>query len=66
MEISTIPEAEYELKLASGKVVKWVGRGGVDAAERYVDCFQDAAVVAWRSIPYGVFPWPAGGRGIIG
>lgn len=41
-------EKPYELKLASGKVVKWTGTDGVNAAERYVDCVRDAEVVAWR------------------
>jgi hypothetical protein len=38
----------YELKLASGTVVRWQGSSGVSAAERYVDCHRDAVVVAWR------------------
>ena len=41
-------EREYELKLANGKRVKWVGTDGVDAAERYVDCHRGATVTAWR------------------
>ncbi len=40
-------EREYELKLATGKVVKWTGTSGEDAARRYVDCVP-ATVVAWR------------------
>lgn len=46
--------ATYELKLASGKVVKWEGKDGVDAAKRYVDCNREAVVIAWRYPPHGL------------
>jgi len=59
-------EREFELKLATGKIVKWTGKTGVNAAHNYVDCVQDATVVAWREIQYGIFPYPPQGRGIIG
>jgi len=49
-------EKEYELKLASGKVVIWHGKDGINAAERYVDCKRGETVIAWRNYPrYGVF-----------
>jgi hypothetical protein len=38
----------FELKLATGKIARWPGRDGPDAARRYVDCHRDAVVVAWR------------------
>jgi len=48
-------EREFELKLASGKVVVWSGKDGINAAERYVDC-NGGTVIAWRDYPkYGVF-----------
>jgi hypothetical protein len=46
----------YELLLQGGKVVKWDGSDGKNAAERYVDCHREAAVVAWREPRYGFFP----------
>jgi hypothetical protein len=45
--MSTV-ETRYELKLADGRVVTWLGRGWEDAASRYVDCHRTAVVVAWR------------------
>lgn len=49
-------EREWELKLATGQVVVWSGISGPDAAQRYVDCHREAAVVATRSYPrYGLF-----------
>ncbi len=42
-------DQEFELKLATGKVVVWPGKGAVNAAHRYVDCHTDAEVVAWRA-----------------
>lgn len=41
-------EQEFELKLASGRVVKWLGKNGEDAAYRYVDGFPGTTVIAWR------------------
>jgi hypothetical protein len=41
-------EAEFELKLADGGTAKWVGRGGLDAAKRYVDSHPGEVVLAWR------------------
>lgn len=41
-------ERTYQLKLATGKVVTWVGRDGENAARRYVDAHRDAVVVATR------------------
>ena len=50
---------EYELKLSNGKTVVWEGKDGINAAERYVDCFRDATVIAWRDYPrHGIFPCP--------
>lgn len=37
----------YEIKLASGKVVTWQGRDGVDACKSAADCLRET-VVAWR------------------
>jgi len=50
-------ESEYELRLSGGKVVKWTGSDGVNAAERYVDAHQGTSVIAWREISHGVFPY---------
>ena len=47
-------QEEYELKLANGKVVTWVGQDGPDAAFRYADCHHDTTVVAWRTPRYQV------------
>lgn len=47
--------SRYELKLATGKVVQWDGKDGINAAERYVDCHRAATVVAWREIRHGLF-----------
>ena len=41
-------EREYELKLANGKTVVWVGDGPIEAAKCYVDCHREATVIAWR------------------
>lgn len=41
-------EQKFELKLASGKVVTWMGGSGEDAARRYVDSHRSEVVVAWR------------------
>lgn len=48
-------EKTYELKLASGKVVKWEGKNGIDAAQRFVDCHRTEAVVATREVQHGLF-----------
>jgi hypothetical protein len=50
----------YELLLQSrdgkpGKVVKWDGTDGTNAAERYVDMFRTESVVAWREVRHGLF-----------
>ena len=50
-------DREWELKLASGKMVTWIGKTGEDAAWRYVDCHRDATVVAYRQgNRTGIFP----------
>lgn len=41
-------EYEFELKLANGKIVKWVGANGEAAAIRYAANDPGAVVVAWR------------------
>jgi hypothetical protein len=38
----------FEPRLADGRVVEWDGTDGPEAARRYVECFKDAVVVAWR------------------
>ena len=43
----------FDLKLASGRVVQWEGKDGKDAAKRYVDCFPNEIVIAWRYPPHG-------------
>ena len=55
-------EQEFELKLASGKVVTWTGETGEDAAYRYTDCFQGTTVVAGRPIRHGIFLYNPGMR----
>lgn len=40
---------EFDLKLSDGRVVRWQGRDGEDAAREYVAGHPDAAVVAWRA-----------------
>jgi hypothetical protein len=45
-------ERYYDLKLASGKVARWTGTSGEDAARRYVDCM-GGSVVAWRASDTG-------------
>ena len=42
---------EYQLKLTSGKVVRWTGSSGEDAARRYVASHPDEIVYAWRVYP---------------
>jgi hypothetical protein len=37
----------YELKLAGGKVARWEGTSGENAALRYADA-HGATVIAWR------------------
>lgn len=46
---------EFELRLLGGKVVRWEGTSGQDAARRYVDTHREASVIAWRPIRYGLF-----------
>ncbi len=53
-------QERYQLKLTSGKVAEWPGKDGKDAARRYVDCHQEAKVVATRPIRHGLFQY---GRG---
>ena len=48
-------DREFDLKLRNGKWVTWLGKDGMDAARRYVDCFRSAVVVAWREHCYGLF-----------
>jgi hypothetical protein len=43
--------ARFELRLADGRVVSWVGSDGPDAARRYVDGHPEALVVATRRPP---------------
>lgn len=45
-------EQEFELKLASGKTVKWTGKNGEHAARRYVSIHTDETVIAWRYLRY--------------
>jgi hypothetical protein len=40
--------ARWELRLADGRVVTWVGADGPSAARRYVDAHPEAVVVAVR------------------
>ena len=47
-------EQEYELKLKSDKIVRWVGKDGKDAARRYVDSHREETVIAWRNVRYGL------------
>jgi len=55
----------YELKLATGKVVRWPGADETDAAVRYVDAHRDAVVVATRPADqHGLYV--LGGATIIG
>jgi len=49
-------EYEFELKLASGKMVTWNGTDGIDAARRYADAHRGETVIAWQWPRYGVFP----------
>jgi hypothetical protein len=63
------PESVYELKvkLPNGrtKIVTWTGRGGEDAARRYVDCHREHTVIATRlGERHGLFV--LGGGTIIG
>jgi len=51
---------EYELKLSSGKVITWSGTSEINAAERYVDCYSDAVVVATRPITHGLYLYNPG------
>jgi hypothetical protein len=41
----------FELKLGTGKVVVWDGRGGEDACRNYADAHPGVTVVAWRAYP---------------
>lgn len=53
----------YELKLNTGKVVEWDGTDELNAAERYVDCHRDAAVIATRPADrHGIFVLGRGSR----
>ena len=54
---------EWELKLASGKVVVWAGRDGDAAARRYVDANPAKTVVATRNADrHGVRVFGPGAR----
>lgn len=57
-----LPEEDFELKLADGRMVTWTGRGPEDAAVRYADAHRGDVVVAWRRPRYGLF---VGARRII-
>lgn len=48
-------ETKYELKLQTGKIVEWYGTDELNAAQRYVDCHPDEAVVATRPIKHGIY-----------
>lgn len=60
-------EVRYDLKLANGKVVSWVGATPEEAARRYVDCVRPgvAVVATRRSDNLSVTVLGRGGR-IIG
>jgi hypothetical protein len=45
---------DFELKLATGKTIRWPGRDGEDACRRCTDCTGNQ-VVAWRPIRHGLF-----------
>ena len=47
-------EQEFELKLADGKTVTWMGTDGEHAARRYVENHREAVVVAWRYPRHGL------------
>ena len=49
-------ERTFNLKLASGKIVKWNGKDGEDAARRYVDTFPSETVIAWRYPKFELVP----------
>jgi hypothetical protein len=53
--MSTAGARTFELLLRGGKVVRWEGVTGEDAARRYVDCHRETAVIAWREIVHGLF-----------
>jgi hypothetical protein len=44
-------DSRYELKLATGEIVTWLGETGEHSARRYVDAHRDASVVATRRAP---------------
>ena len=48
-------EREYELKLASGRVVTWTGVSPEVVIARYQDVYPDQQVVAWRFVHHGLF-----------
>ncbi|MDP2729612.1 MAG: hypothetical protein Q8O55_03935 [Dehalococcoidales bacterium] len=50
---------EYELKVLRGEkqiVRTWDGADGLTAARRYADAYPGDLVLAWRDVPYGIFP----------
>lgn len=53
---------EYELKTVhrEGKVIhqeiaRWEGKDGLTAANRCMDAHPGIVVVAWRTVPHGLF-----------
>lgn len=53
---------EYELKLQhpyrGATIVTWVGRDGADAAKRFLSCCDPTnAVIAYREVRHGVYPY---------
>ena len=48
-------ESGFELKLASGKIVKSIGHTCEEAVIRYTDSHQGSQVIAWRPIVHGFF-----------
>lgn len=50
-------DQSFEVKLATGQIVTWSGRDGMDACRRYVAAHPGAVAVAWRPADrHGVFP----------
>lgn len=47
-------ERRFDLKLKGGKVVRWVGKTGEDAARRYVGCVGGTVIATRPSDDPGV------------
>lgn len=54
----------FELRTDTGKVIRWTGEDGEDAATRAADCLR-VTIVAWRE-PRAVFVAGVDPRDIIG